>query len=116
MIAQSAPATLAWATAIVLAVPAHADGAFNSYLGDHDAYAFSVDIRPPGVDPSDPNFVTSASSLASTTCNSLRNGMSESQAIATMGPSDPSMVQVDTFIVHAAEYHFCPNFIAGDGP
>jgi Protein of unknown function (DUF732) len=87
---------------------AHTDnGPFSGPQGDRDASAYWVDVNPFGS-----GSVTSASRLANTICSKLADGFSEGRLIAVIAqtPDTTTAVSDATFIVHAAEWHFCPTY------
>lgn len=85
---------------------AHADnGPFSGPAGDHNAESMWVDVEP--FDHS--VTVAEAGKYAQTMCESLRSGMSEGQIIA-IGAQKGFTVGDATFLLHAAEWHFCPEY------
>jgi hypothetical protein len=85
---------------------AHADNyPFSGPMGDHDATAYWVDVSDMGI-----GSVASAARLANTICTSLEQGKSEGQIIAAGAGGNQSKVDNVTFMVHAAEWHFCPDY------
>jgi hypothetical protein len=99
--------TLAGAAAVSFAGVAHADnGPFSGPQGDHDVSAYWVDVSSFGS-----GSMASAAGLASAICLRLTQGASEGQLIAALAqPPYPTPVPDATFIVHAAEWHFCPTY------
>ena len=90
---------------LALAPIAHADtGAFSGTQGDHDAHAYWVDARGAGLSGT----LADAARLANVICMRLGNGESESQLIAG-GAGGKQSIDTATFLIHAAEWHFCPN-------
>jgi hypothetical protein len=79
---------------------------FNGTQGDHDPHAFWVDARAAGMRGT----VDDAQALANTICGQLIGGESEPQVIANSGAEGPEGFDAVTFAIHAAEYHFCPQF------
>jgi hypothetical protein len=81
-----------------------ASGTFSGPAGDQDASAFwgdtSAEIK---------GSVSDAGSLARTICNALENGESEGKLIANIANGNQANISNDEFVVHAAEWHFCPD-------
>ena len=93
---------------IVLPVAAHADtgnGAYSGPQGDEDASAFWVDVS--GFLNGTP---AEAASLATDICGKLQNGTSEGQLIAAGAEDDQTQISKVKFVVHAAEWHYCPRY------
>jgi hypothetical protein len=99
---------LAAGVAVVGAVTAHADDPyypFSGPKGDHDASAYWVDISPMLT-----GTVQDAGNLAQTICGDLNQGISAGDVIAAAAHGDQYGVSEDTFVVDAAEWHFCPEY------
>lgn len=72
-------------------------------LGDQNIVAFWNDIAREAH-----GTVDDARLLADTICSHLRSGTPESHVIAEMAHEDQHNVGNVTYIIHAAEWHFCP--------
>ncbi|BBX23875.1 hypothetical protein MTER_32860 [Mycolicibacter terrae] len=96
---------------ILLPAPAYAvpigdsDGPFSGPAGDGDASAFWVDVSPYAR-----GTISDAAQLGQTICGALQGGQSEGKVIAEATQGDQSEVLDAEFVVHAAEWHFCPQF------
>jgi hypothetical protein len=96
---------------LAFAAPAHAvpvgdtSGTFSGPAGDQDASAYWVDVN---------GFVkgsvSDAANIAHTICSALESGQSEGKVIANAAQGNPSSVSDDECVVHAAEWHFCPQY------
>jgi hypothetical protein len=79
-------------------------GTFSGPAGDQDASAFWVDTS---------SFlkgnVSQAASLGQTICSALESGESEGKVIANIANGNQANVSDDEFVVHAAEWHYCPD-------
>ena len=96
------------AVAVPGAATAHGDDPyypFSGPMGDHDASAYWVDISSTGR-----GTVADAAQIANNVCTSLENGMSEGDIIAAAVNGNQSEISGATLIVHAAEWHFCPQY------
>jgi hypothetical protein len=72
-------------------------------MGDHSVWAYQTDIAPEAHGTLD-----DARLLADTICSTLRSGTTEGHLIATMAHDDQYNVGDVTYVVHGAEWHFCP--------
>jgi hypothetical protein len=79
---------------------------FSGPQGDQSAGAYWVDIS------SFDHKVTvkTAGEFGDVVCRGLTKGMSEGALIAKLADGDSSHVSDWTFVVHAAEWHFCPSY------
>ena len=74
--------------------------------GDQSAAAFWVDVQ---------YFLPDAwsqaqdESMAQLLCSKLKGGESEGELIAEVAKGNASMISNITYVVHAAEWHFCPS-------
>jgi hypothetical protein len=87
---------------------AHADnGPFSGPMGDHDASAYWVDVSSVAN-----GSLSSATGLAYTICSKLADGFSEGRLIAVIAqtPDTTTSVSDARYVVHAAEWHFCPTY------
>lgn len=81
------------------------NGAFSGPMGDHDAEAMWVDVQP--FDPS--ATIPGAATFAQSLCEGLRSGMSEGSVIV-VGTHNGFSVSSARFLLHAAEWHYCPEY------
>ena len=87
---------------------AHADngnGAFSGPEGDRDAGAFWVDVDPVLSGWS----VSKDRELANMVCSQLEAGESEGALTAEVAKGDDGGIRGITYVIHAAEWHFCPD-------
>jgi hypothetical protein len=101
-----ATAAIVSASATAHAVPVgDTSGAFSGPAGDQDASAYWVDVS---------GFVkgsvSDAANLGHTICSALESGESEGKVIADAAQGNQSNVSDDKLVVHAAEWHFCPDY------
>lgn len=73
-------------------------------MGDHSAPAYWVDISKFA-----DGTVDDARTLATSICTALDN-QSEGNLVATMTDGVQHKIDTVTFIVHGAEWHFCPEY------
>jgi len=100
-----AAAAIVSASATAHAVPVgDTSGTFSGPAGDQDASAYWVDVS---------GFVkgsvSDAANLGHTICTALESGQSEGKVIADAAQGNQSNVGGDEYVVHAAEWHFCPD-------
>ncbi|BBX44992.1 hypothetical protein GCM10009641_24160 [Mycobacterium cookii] len=103
-----AAASLAMATGIMGAGLASAgpNGAFSGPEGDHDAAAMFVDINYSVKDLT----IAQAGQLGADICTWLANGRSEGDIVAGEVSRGAAVSVSDAqYVVHAAEWHFCPD-------
>jgi len=91
---------------IAHAVPVGEDGAFSGPSGDQSADAYWVDLSN-GTNTT--GSVADAANIGHYICHQLLNGSSEGEIISNMAGGDRSQVSDIRFVVHAAEWHFCPS-------
>jgi hypothetical protein len=98
---------------IYTATPAHAytatgdtSGAFSGPAGDRDAGAMWTDVHSflPGWSQ------TKDATLATTICYRLATGSSEGKITAEVANGDSSEVNAIQYVIHAAEWHYCPEY------
>lgn len=97
------------ALSIFGAAGAHADpanGAFSGPQGDRNAEAFWSDIVQYF---SDGGSVADAAKLGPTLCYNLEQGAPEGEIAADVAHQDSNQLDAATYIVHAAEWHYCPD-------
>jgi hypothetical protein len=100
-----ATAAIVSASATAHAVPVgDTSSTFSGPAGDQDASAYWVDVN---------GFVkgsaSDAANLGRTICSALESGQSEGKVIANAAQGNQSNVSDDEYVVHAAEWHFCPD-------
>lgn len=108
-LAAMALGAAAAAAALGLSGHAHADtgnGVFSGPSGDHDANALWVDVAP----FDNTLTVATANTFGNTVCAGLRKGYSEGQLIAMGAHGNSSSISSWTYVVHAAEWHYCPEY------
>jgi hypothetical protein len=93
------------ALGVARSAPAHASF-FSGTEGDHDASAYWIDINTVNVTGT----VDKARELGTFICSQLRRGRIESDIIASGSGGDPSNIVQTRFVVHSAEWHFCPEY------
>ncbi|WP_165608066.1 DUF732 domain-containing protein [Mycobacterium alsense] len=93
-------------SATASAVPVGDSGPFSGPAGDQDASAFWVDVENelPGWSAGKDQ------QLAQLMCQKLDSGYSEGDLIAEIANGDGSSVGAIRYVVHAAEWHFCPQY------
>lgn len=109
MMGKGAIAAMGLAVAALAVMPtASADPSypFSGTMGDHSAEAYRVDVSP----YLGAGSIAAAGSLANLICGKLESGVSEGQLIASVASPPHPLLPVDsaTFLIHAAEWHFCP--------
>ncbi len=87
--------------------------AFSGPAGDRDAGAFWVDVHP--MLPGPKWTMAKDAELVRLMCSKLEGGWSEGHLIADIANSDGTPTsQSDlsgiTYVVHAAEWHYCPSY------
>ena len=86
--------------------------AFSGPAGDHDSGAFWVDVHPE-LNGSEWTMAKDTQ-LAVLICRQLEGGVSEGHLVADVANSDGTPTSQSglngiTYVVHAAEWHFCPS-------
>ena len=90
---------------------AHAE-TFSGSQGDNDANALAADEHNAHI-TGDTGLL---SNMAQEVCNALRNGKSESAIIAAAAAGPPPQpLPGTTYMVHASEWHYCPDFYHAAG-
>jgi hypothetical protein len=98
-------AAVAAVVGIAAAGPAHAYP-FSGPEGDQDAGAYWVDVSSYL-----PGWTTAKDQqLAHMICTKFADGYSEGRLVAEVAADDSSSISGIAFVVHAAEWHFCPDY------
>lgn len=87
------------------AVPVGSKGPFSGPAGDQSASALWVDVAQDA-----PGTVAEAEHMAHTICDGLANGTTEGAMVAAVADGDASRISTTRFVIHAAEWHFCPAY------
>jgi hypothetical protein len=81
----------------------HSTAPWSGPMGDENAAAYRADIaREAG------GSVADARALADTICSHLRGGITEDHLVADMAHDQLAKMGDVIYIVHGAEWHFCP--------
>jgi Protein of unknown function (DUF732) len=84
---------------------------FSGTSGDESGSAFTIDVADVMNGTVTKQTPAKATGLAEAICSKLRSGVDESDlAIALAAPPDPVPVHSAQFVIHAAEWHFCPAY------
>jgi hypothetical protein len=98
-------AALVVGAGVAHAAPVGEHGPFSGPSGDQSGDAYWVDLQG-HTDMT--GSMAEATKLGRWICTSLRSGQSEGQLISSLASGDGTTVNGFTFVVHAAEWHFCP--------
>jgi hypothetical protein len=86
-------------------------GLFSGSEGDRSGAAFTIDVADIVGGTVTAQTTTKAAEMANAVCSKLGAGVSEPQLIIAIAqPPNPMPVSDARYIIHAAEWHFCPTY------